>query len=82
MSRTWRRLLAVAYALLGALGAAAVWQQGHPAMIFFGVLLLIVAIGGAAWLLLGPGSTGTDPNRCWPRRRRGRRPPTSRAPGS
>lgn len=53
MSRTWRRLLAVAYALLGALGAAAVWQQGHPAMIFFGALLLIVAIGGAAWLLLG-----------------------------
>ncbi len=52
-SRTPRRLLALAYALMGALGAALLWQWGHPSVLFFGVLLLIVAVSGAAWLLLG-----------------------------
>jgi hypothetical protein len=38
---------------MGALGAALLWQWGHPSVLFFGVLLLIVAVSGAAWLLLG-----------------------------
>lgn len=52
-SRTPRRLLALAYALMGVLGAALLWQWGHPSVVFFGVLLLIVAISGAVWLLCG-----------------------------
>jgi hypothetical protein len=38
---------------MGVLGAALLWQWGQPSVIFLGALLLIVAVSGVAWLLLG-----------------------------